>query len=258
MNLPRLIALAVSVLLLAGVSAAQPEPAEPKSPLSPAELLKARLKKTGEGQYTLGKVRIDAKARTVICPGKINKPDNPDWIELIAATEKGRLYESLTVLDVEPMDLQLALILLKLKPGRNGAIKYPEGDPDAKLEPGQCATVSLRWTPKAGKPQTQRVEWFLLDAKTKKRLPDVEFVFLSAALLGQGLVADVEGTLVSFFHEKGAIMELAHKRAESVPWSLMDVKRCPPAGTPIELIVTLPAVPEVKPTKEAEKTGAEE
>jgi len=249
----------VPVLLVAGLRAAEPEPtAEPKAPPSPAELLKARLKKTGEGQYTLGKVRIDAKARTVICPGKINKPDKPEWIELIAATEKGRLYESLTVLDVEPMDLQLALILLKLKPGRNGAIKYPEGDAAGKLKPGQCATVSLRWTPKDGKPQTQRVEWFLQDNQTKKRLPAVEFVFLDAVWLGQGLVADVEGTLVSFYHEKGAIMELAHKRAESVPWSLMDVKRCPPPGTPIELIVTLPAEPEKKPEKEADKAGAKE
>ncbi len=230
MNVCWLILFAVPVLLPASVWAADPEPApapESAAPpvrldlparLAPAELLKARLKKTGQGQYTLGKVRINAKARTLVCPGKINKPDNPEWIELIAATDKGRLYESLTELDVEPMDLQLALILLKLKPGRNGAIKYPEEDPDAKIDPGQCATISVRWTPKGGKPQTQRVEWFLLDNKTKKRLPAVEFVFLNAAWLGKGLVADVEGTLVSFYHEKGAIMELAHKRAESVPW----------------------------------------
>jgi len=264
MKVRRFLAFTVPVLLSASVWAADPAPAPasahgPKPPVLPVQpdpvaLLKARLKKTGEGQYTLGKVRINAKTRRIYCPGKINKPDKPEWIELIAATDKGRLYESLTVLDVEPMDLQLALILLKLKPGRNGAIKYPEDEPDGKADPGQCATIAIRWTPKGGKPQTQRVEWFLQDNATKKRLPAVEFVFLNVAWLGQGLVADLEGTLISFYHEKGAIMELAHKRAESVPWSLMDVKRCPPPGTSIELIISLPADKAVlKARKETQK-----
>ncbi|MGB9598126.1 MAG: YdjY domain-containing protein, partial [Candidatus Poribacteria bacterium] len=77
-----------------------------------------------DGVYRLGKIDIDLNKKTVTLYGKINM--TAGIIELLACTKIGKLHESLLVMDVEPIHLQTALILLGLEFG--GGVRF-QGDP---------------------------------------------------------------------------------------------------------------------------------
>src|SRR5207253_204122 len=81
--------------------------------------------------YRVGKVLIDTKARTVVCRGTVNMDAGP--IEYLAVAPNGKTHESLLLLEVRPLHLQVALLLLGLEPKnilkRQGDKTAPQGDP---------------------------------------------------------------------------------------------------------------------------------
>lgn len=230
-----------ALALAAGYAVAAPETVPPPGEAAPGPKDKG-CEKIGPHLYRAGKVVIDAQQRAVRCPGKINMAEG-DMIELVACLPTGKLYESLLVLDIAPMDLQLALLLLDMDAGRNPAVKYREDDPDRLKDPGDTATVSIEWRepPEGdaaeGKLRRERVEWFLRDVDTKEPLEPAEFVFLGSRMVEGRLGAGIDGTLVTLFHDPYAIMEMGQPRVMTAPWSGVDEKRCPPVGTPVTLII---------------------
>ena len=78
----------------------------------------------------LGSVEVDAATRTVIATGRMNQVEGP--VELLAAGPAGKLHESVLLLEARPLDLQTALLAVKLKSGptmQDVGMGPPEGDP---------------------------------------------------------------------------------------------------------------------------------
>src|ERR1700690_2742862 len=64
----------------------------------------------------LGTVLVDADDKAVIATGHVNQVEGA--IELLACGERGKTHESVFALDVYPVDLQTALLLVGAKYGK--------------------------------------------------------------------------------------------------------------------------------------------
>lgn len=103
--------LLVSGMLATACSTVPLPPAHPKSPMR------------------LGSVELDAGSGMVIATGRVNQVEGP--VEFLACGPAGKLHESVLVLDAKPVDLQTALLALRLKSGptmRDVGVGPPLGD----------------------------------------------------------------------------------------------------------------------------------
>lgn len=232
------------------LAAEQPEPA----PAAP----EPRIRKTGPDTYLVGTVQLDAAARTISCPGQVNMARGGP-IELLACLPWGKTHESVLTLDVVPMDLQVALLLLGLLPGRNPAVHYPADSPAARRPPGDPVLVSVQWPlppaeGEAPKVQTVRAESLLLNVQTEKPLARAKWVFLGSRLNNGRFGADVDGTLITTYHDPLSILELADETANDDIYYNVNEALCPPVGTAVTLIIHAPLPePEQPPEGEVRK-----
>jgi len=204
-----------------------------------------RIKRVGPGLFRVGTVVLDAPKRTVRCLGHVNM-DREGPIELLACLPRGKTHESVFTLDVEPFDVQIALLLLGLKDGRNPAIRYSERNPDREKPPGDKVSLSVEWRekpPVKGTPaavRRVRAEQFLFNVQTEEALEKAEWVFLGSRLVGDQFGADLDGTIVTTYHDPLSILELCLPTANDDIYYFVNDKLCPPVGTPIELIIQAP------------------
>lgn len=243
------LALALAALLPLGFARAAEED----------ELKQPRIRKVGPHLYQVGTVLLDAEKKTVRCRGKVNM-DTGGPIELLACLPRGKTHETVFVLDVVPLDLQLALLLLDLRSGRNPSYEYPENNPDADRPPGDSLRMWVEWQPprpsqeedvpedqgapdgEAAEAEPVRVpaEQFLYNVQSKEALKEAKWVFLGSRLLQKGFGADLDGSLISTYHDPLAILELQHETVRDDIFYDVNGQICPPVGTPVDLVIQVP------------------
>jgi hypothetical protein len=224
------------------------------------------IRRIGPDLVQVGAVVVDAKTRTIRCKGHVAMSEGGP-LDLLACLPTGKSYESIFTLDMRPMDLQVALLLLGLTPGRNPAYKYQPDESGADRKPGDEVLLYVEWTPtpKAGEtpkaaerakdaapapaaalPAKKRVraEEFLFSREKKQSLKDVRWVFLGSTMTNGRFGADLEGSLIATYHDPLSILELDHPMIGEDQYQDMDYSinsvLCPPVGTPIDLVVELP------------------
>jgi len=205
-----------------------------------------RARKIGPHLYALGEVVIDAAGRSIRCPGRVNM-DAGGPIEVLACLPQGKVHESVLTLEVEPLDLQLALLLLGLEPGRNPGAAYAEGAPERDQKPGDMVELYVEWKEPVGEePVTQRVvrrraEELLYDVARDRPLPPTRWVFVGSRWVDGRLGAEVNGTLVSTYLDPLAILELPSEQVNDDTWCVVREGLLPPVGTRVELVIVVPA-----------------
>jgi len=255
-------------LLMAGLcpvaGAAQEQTAPPQEPQQPAPPVVRRI---GPRLYQVGAVRLDAGARTIRCRGRVNMSEGGP-LELLACLPTGKTHESVLTLSVRPMDLQVALLLLGLNAGRNPAVKYPEDSPELARRPGDEVLVYVEWRPPPPpateeetvppaepppEPPPVRVpaEQLLLNVETGKPPAQARWVFLGSRMVGSRFGADIEGSLITTFHDPLGILELQHPTVNDDIYYQVHSDICPPVGTPVEVVIQAP------PRKQGECAHAE-
>ena len=252
----------------AGQTPPEQKPPEQKPPEKPV------VKQLGPDLYQVGALRLDAKKRTIRCPGKVVMNQGGP-LDLLACTPTGKAYESIFALSMRPMDLQVALLLLGLDPGRNPAYKYPEGSPDLRQKPGEEVLIYVEWqqpkpepkpeaaeqkgakdapqAPPAKEAPPMRVpaEQFLFNQKTKQPMKDAHWVFLGSRIVQGRFGADLEGSLIATYHDPLSILELAHQAINEDQYTdltyVINAQLCPPVDTPVEFVIEAPQ--KAEPTK---------
>lgn len=86
------------------------EEAPPAAPAAPA------IKKVGEHQYRIGDIAFDAKSREIRFPAVVNMREGGP-IEYVLVRDTGKVHESIFVTSISPLELQIALKLLKYQAG---------------------------------------------------------------------------------------------------------------------------------------------
>lgn len=254
-----LVCLALAVArFVASEETSQPPAGQPKPP---------PIRRIGPHLYQVGTVTLDAAKRLITCPGRVNMAEGGP-IEVLACLPKGKVHESVFVLDVAPKDLQVALLLLGLKEGRNPAVTYPiggasfgsagltegrdlavtypEDSPERGRPVGDKVLISVRWRIPAdgeGKPselKQARAEQFLHNVQTDQIEKDAQWVFLGSTVEAGRFGADMDGTLVTTYHDPLAILELCLPTVNDDIYYYVNEKLSPPAGTAVELLIEAP------------------
>ena len=182
-----------------------------------------------ENVYRVGKATIDMAARTVTCQGEINMDSGP--IEYLAVAPLGKTHESLLKVEVRPLHLQVALLLLGLEPKnvlkRQGDKTTPQGAP---------VEIFVRWRDKDGKPQEARAEEWVVSMPGSKPMPPQDWVFTGSRILKEGFEADLEKSLVAVWHDPAAILDNPSPSGATNAYAV-NAKRAPKRGTRIEFVL---------------------
>ena len=186
--------------------------------------------RTDHGTYLSGgRCSLDTQERTVICTGEINMDEGP--IEYLAVAPGGKTHESLLRIDVRPLHLQLALLMLDLEPknvlSRQGEKTTPQGDP---------VELRIRWRDKDGQAHDVRAEELVADGRTEKPMPAHAWVFTGSHVLKQGFQADLEKSLVAVWHDPAAILDNPLPGGGDNAW-IVNAKRTPRRGTRVDFVI---------------------
>lgn len=182
--------------------------------------------KLGENQFQIGKIILDKKDQSIGINGKVNMSSG--MVEYIACTEYGKLHESVLVLDAEPYHIQVALLLLGLKPGGRpidfqGAHQKPCGAP---------VKIFVSWQ-KQGKTEKYPLETLLFYNELQNLMERTDWVFTGSQFMNGKYQAQVEGSIIASYHDPIAIID--HRSDTGTDDTLFQVNHSlvPPIGTPV-------------------------
>lgn len=172
----------------------------------------------------LGNVQVDSAQRTVAMPGRVNQVSGA--IELLACWPGGKTHESVFVLDVSPVDLQAALLLLGLKPGTppetlgHGAPRGPKVD------------LWVDWQ-SGGISNRLRAECFVYNHETRRSLPRTPWIFTGSIVEHGEFKALAEESLVATYWDPWAIINVPLPCGTNDEILGVNTKVVPPLGTPV-------------------------
>jgi hypothetical protein len=234
-----LLALCLLALCVACGAVAQKKPTPPKKRERPPVA-----ERITDNVYRIGSATVDLKARTVTCTGEINMDRGA--IEYLAVAPGGKTHESLLLVRVRPLHLQVALLLLDLEPcnvlQRQGDTRRPEGDP---------VDILIRWRDAKGAMQEVRAEEWIARQPSGAPMPRLSWAFTGSRILKEGFEADLEKSLVAVWHDPAALLDNPLEEGSQNVYSV-NAKRVPKRGSRIEFILK-PAPKESAKEKREEK-----
>jgi hypothetical protein len=181
-----------------------------------------------ENVYRIGAVTVDTQARTVTCKGVINM--DAGAIEYLAVAPGGKTHESLLRIDVRPLHLQVALLMLDLEP--KNVLKF-QGDPTTPQ--GPPIAITIRWHDLKGAEQEARAEELMIDMPSKIPIPANRWVFTGSRILKEGFEADLAKSLVAVYHDPAAILDNPLPGGVSNSY-IINTKRVPKRGTSVDIV----------------------
>jgi hypothetical protein len=206
-------------------------------------------------QEKSGGVVVDKDKRTItvdckIAPRKMEDPkfQGKTWpIEVIACYPypKGqKAHETVVTIDVKPSEVHKALESFGLKPGKpvRGEAKEPPQGPEVSL--------FLEISDSGGRPKRVPIERTLIDPKTNKPMPKVQWRFTGSIRSKPDPAkdetvygADMTGTLISIFPvtDETVFQTNLTMKEEKYLKLETDTKLLPPVGTPVKLVIEVPA-----------------
>ena len=194
----------------------------------------------------MGAVTVDTAAKTATCSAVINM--NAGAVEYLAVAAGGKLHESLLRVEARPLHLQVALLLLGLKPKNvlhaQGEAKIPQGDP---------VEIRIRWRDANGDAQEVRAESLLVSGPKEVPMPDHAWVFTGSRILKEGFEGDIAKSLVAIWHDPAAILDNPLPSGANNVWSV-NPKRTPKRGTQIEFIIKALPKSEIKSDAKSSET----
>lgn len=204
-----------------GLSATREELKKPEAP-------KARIAEQ-DGLIELGGVTIDAKAREVSVPCRVNQREG--LLEYTLVGETGKRHESLLWTAVEPYNLQVALLLLGLQKGRSldfqGDPRRPEGDP---------VRLRVEWS-EAGVAKTRSLESLVRNQGTNAPMQETDWIFTGSKMWNGIFAAQAERSIIAVFHDPAAIIDNPLPDGGSDKVWVPNPETTPPVGTPVTLVI---------------------
>ena len=173
------------------------------------------------------------------CRGKINM--DAGAIEYLAVAPGGKTHESLLLVDMRPLHLQVALLLLGLEPKN---VLKTQGD---KTTPhGAPVELWVTWKDAQGNTKEARAEELVSELPSNKPMPLHNWVFTGSRIMPQGFEADLQKSLVAVWHDPAAILDNPLPGGANNAY-IVNAKRAPKRGTVIEFVIKAPIPPAKTP-----------
>ena len=181
-----------------------------------------------EGVYRIGAVIVNRGKRSLSIPGKVNMREGV--VEYLAVSVRGKLHESVLVIEAEPLHVQLGLILLGLNYGGN--LEY-QGD--EKIPKGDKVEVWVSWK-EIGKEKRLRGEELIYNEASKKCMQITPWIFTGSQIIDCEFMAQVEGSIVATFRDPFAILNNPLPCGTDDTILFANPATIPPLGSKVTLI----------------------
>jgi hypothetical protein len=204
-----------------------------------------QIKKIKEGVYQIGihpkYLILDVNKNEITVPGKIRKTEG--IIEYLATGELGKTHETVLILDVEPIHLQIALLRLGMEYGSN--LRY-QGDPITPK--GDPAEIWVEW--EVNKPdQTDkrvlhRAEDLVYDITKGAPMEHTNWIFTGGRIIDNRIFTpQATKSIIATYRDADAIFNNPLPGGTDDTVYRVNSELIPPEGTKINLII--------KPVKKA-------
>ncbi len=184
------------------------------------------VEKITESYYRIGTVHLDKDKKEVYINGKVNMIDG--MIELVACGPRGKLHESVLVLDIVPHELQVALLLLGMESSR---IVY--NDDSTQVVGGDEVEIFVSWDDE----KTVVTAGELFKNIETGKPPKTKWIFLGSRVLDGLFVADKEESIVTTYHDPYSIIDFAASGADNDELFVVNKDVVPPVGTPVKMTI---------------------
>ena len=182
------------------------------------------------GVFEIGGIRLDKKAGTVEFEATVNM--NKGLLEYLLVEKSGKVHESLLRTDVEPFNLQIALLMLGLEGTQNplreqGDQASPEGDP---------VQILVKWIHKT-KSKTVPVEKWIYTDEVKKEKHSIDWVFTGSIINNGTFMAQADKSIIALYHDPIAMFDNKMAEGGSDEVWFADEKTVPENGTNVILVI---------------------
>jgi len=193
--------------------------------------------KTGDS-FTMGKITVDKRGRTVRFPATVNMSDGS--LEYLLVTDKGKTHESLFATTVAPFQLHIAMLLLGVSPTQEIKELPPEQLTAESLKTapelkGDKVDILVSWKSGANAQQIHAEEW-INSRLTQAPMTTEPWLYTGSAIFQKRFLAQEEGSIIALVTDPVALIN--NPRAghnDDTVWSVRNDK-VPAVGTPVDII----------------------
>ena len=237
-------AFACIAILCGGTHLSGQEAAPEKDPAARMEAIKKSIKEVAPGKYDLGGIIIDGATREVRIPTVVNLVQSP--VEYMLVHETGKTHESVLKTSLDPLRIQVALLLANYETGTEGVYaKAPAGAQLAlfpkvtPVHPGaNLVNLDVEWEIDGKKKRTAFSQW-VQNIEIRKPAPDMDvWMFTGSKIDERGFVASSDGSIIALWADPNSVLNsIATGNDRDELWITLPAN-IPPEGTPVTLIVT--------------------
>jgi len=191
----------------------------------------------GDGTLDYRGITIDKVKRTITFPAEINMKDG--MLEYLMVADTGKTHESLLSTKIQPYDIQVAMLLLGVKPAAKG-----NSEP-----PGQINKEYLKTAPEL---KGERVNIFLTWPGHRVRAEDLIWNLEEKAAMTQGpwtyngsemydgkFLAQIDGSVAALVRDSGALINNPRPGNDDDQIWEAYTQVTPPVGTAVDVTVEL-------------------
>jgi len=155
--------------------------------------------KIDQDNYAIGNLKIDKRKKEIVIPGHVNM--NKGVVEYLAVSPAGKTHEAILVLNIQPLHLQVALLLLGLEYGQNLGFQG-----DTTMPSGDSVSIYISWETESGDTVVHPVSKLIYDIPEDSPVPETRWIFTGSMIHNGMFMADVDGSIIATYSDPVAIL----------------------------------------------------
>lgn len=177
---------------------------------------KPQVKKIGENRYRIGQVEFDARTREISIPAVVNMREGGP-IEYILVHENGKVHESVLITSASPLDIQIAMKLLKYKAGHGDVFnrllppELIEKEGGKKDERGQ--TVYFSYEADGAEKPIPAYE-LVVDGEDADAMDPGGWIYTGSVIENGNFMAEAEGSILAIYLDHLSLFNMTREGAD--------------------------------------------
>ena len=202
------------------------------------ELPAASAGEGGPGEsFTVGKITVDKRARTVRFPVTVNVAEGA--LEYLLVTDNGKTHESLLATAVSPYQLNIAMALLGARPTPEITEFPPEQLTASTLKSapeltGDNVDILITWKEGGDLRQVHAHEW-IANRLTQAPMTAGAWIYTGSAIFQKRFLAEEEGSVVALVTDPVALINNPRDGNRDDTIWIAQKDKVPAPGTPVEI-----------------------
>ena len=186
-------------------------------------------------------IQIDKARRTVTFPASINMTDG--LLEYLIVNDMGKTHESLLSTKIQPYDIQVAMLLLGIKPAAHASAQPPAQINRAYLQnaprlEGEKISIHLAWQDARG-PHSVRAEDLVWNLKQNAAMTEGPWTYNGSEMYEGKFLAQVDGSIGALVRDSAALLNNPRPGNDDDQIWEPCAKVAPKVGTAVDVTIEL-------------------